>query len=151
MSSSASTRVGYDKAHEHLRSFPALPNVLVQDPARGCAYYIPAVDLGDFEATVATWGQLDDSTVTFVIPDGDLIDEVPPSLRTPELTPSVLIRYTRAEKSYFLTNDDLQRFRVVQPMDAFDPESISFILPRGTELIEELPLLRRALLQSGTQ
>ena len=107
--------------------------------------------LGDFEATVATWGQLDDSTVTFVIPDGDLIDEVPPSLRTPELTPSVLIRYTRAEKSYFLTNDDLQRFRVVQPMDAFDPESISFILPRGTELIEELPLLRRALLQSGTQ
>ncbi len=148
---SSATHPAYDKAHEHLRSFPVLPNVLVQDPARGAAYYIPAVELDDYEATIDTWARLDDSTVTFVIPDGDLIDEVPPSLRIPELMPSVLIRYTRAQKSYFLTHEDLQRFRVAQPKEAFDAESISFIVPRGTELIEELPLMRRALLQSGTQ
>jgi hypothetical protein len=151
MTSPSATRPAYDKAHEHLRSFPVLPNVLVQDPARGCAYYIPAVQLADFESTVATWNRLDDTTVTFVIPDSDLIDEVPPSLRAPELNPSILIRYMRGQKAYFLTHEDLQRFRVSQPTEPFDPESISFIMPRGTELIEELPLMRRALLQSGTQ
>lgn len=151
MDTDVTTRKSYAKDEEHLRTFPALPNVLIQDPARGHAYYLPAVELDAFEATVDTWSRLDDSTVTFVIPDADLIDEVPPSLRTPELNPSVLIRYVRGQKSYFLNNEDLQGFKVTQPTEPFDPESISFILPRGTELIEELPMMRRALLQSGTQ
>lgn len=142
---------GYDKAREHERRFVTLPNVLVQDPARGCAYWLTASDLEQYVASADTWASLNDSTVTFVIPDGDLVDEVPPSLRTPELKPSVLIRYVRGEKAYFLTHEQLQQFRVEQPSEPFDPGSISFILPRGTELIEELPLMRRALLQSGTQ
>ncbi|MGH3320242.1 MAG: hypothetical protein ACRDN9_08690 [Streptosporangiaceae bacterium] len=145
------TQPGHDKTHEHRRRFDTLPNILVQDPARECAYYIPANELTNFEATAETWSQLDDSTVTLVIPDGELIDEVPPSLRTPELLPSVLIRYNRGKKAFFLTHEQLRQFKIEQPTEPFDPDSISFIVPRGTELIEELPLLRRALLQSGTQ
>lgn len=145
------SRTGYDKRQEHLRCFDALPNVLVQDPVRECAYYIPAHELAQYEATVDTWAQLDDSTVTFVIPDHELIDEVPPSLRAPELLPSVLIRYNRAKKAYFLTHEELSRFKAEQPTEPVDEDSISFIVPRGTELVEELPILRRALLQSNTQ
>ncbi len=143
--------IAYDKSREHLRTFDTLPNVLVQDPVRHCAYYMQAADLAGFVANPDTWAQLDDTTVTFTIPDGEIIDEVPPALRTPELQPSVLIRYSRGKAAFFLTFEDLQQFRVDQPTEAFDPGSISFIVPRGTELVEELPLIRRALLQSNTQ
>jgi hypothetical protein len=142
----------YDKLNEHLRTFDTLPNVLIQDPARGIAYYIKAEDLAEFRTTAATWGRLDDSTVSFVIPDGEVIDEVPSFLRTPEIEPSVLIRYSRSQSSYFLTFEDLQKFSVTQPTETLNTaDSISFVIPRGTELIEELPTLRRALLQSHTQ
>ena len=141
----------FKKADEFRRIFATLPNVLIQDPARGCAYYIPAKELGAFEATPETWGRIDDSTVTFVIPNGGLVDEVPPYLRNPELHPSVLIRFGQYEGSYFLSFDELQRFRTAQPRESLDDNQISFIVPAGTELIEELPALRRAMLQSNTQ
>ena len=139
------------KAEEYRREFPELPNVVIQDPARDCAYYLNTEQLARFEATADTWMKLDETTVTFVIPDGDMIDEVPPYLRFPELRPSVLIRYARGESAYFLSFNDLQEFKIQQPRESFDPQSISFIIPRGTEMIEELPALRRALLQSNTQ
>jgi hypothetical protein len=142
----------YDKLNEHRRTFDTLPNVLIQDPARGIAYYIKAEDLAEFRTTPATWGRLDDSTVSFVISDGEVIDEVPSFLRTPEIEPSVLIRYSRNQSSYFLTFEDLKKFSVTQPTETLNTtDTISFIVPRGTELIEELPTLRRALLQSHTQ
>lgn len=143
--------VTYDKLNEHRRTFDTLPNVLIQDPARGRAYYLRGEDLAEFRTTPETWAQLNDTTVSFVIPDGEVIDEVPSFLRTPEINPSALIRYSRGQSSYFLTFEDLQRFSVEQPTESLDTaDSISFIVPRGTELIEELPSLRRALLQSHT-
>lgn len=145
------TQVGYDKANEHRRIFNELPHVLIQDPARACAYYISAKDLVHYRSTATTWSQVDDTTVSLAIPDGEVIDEVPSFLRNPEMHPSVLVRYSREQSSFFLTFEDLQRFKVDQPSEALDTaDSISFIIPRGTELIEELPTLRRALLQSHT-
>lgn len=142
----------YDKLNEHRRTFDTLPNVLIQDPARSCAYFVKAEDLTEYRCTPATWSRLDDSTVSFVIPDGEVIDEVPSFLRNPEINPSVLIRYSRGQAAYFLTFEDLQKFAVTQPTESLNTmDSISFIVPRGTELIEELPTLRRALLQSHTQ
>jgi len=102
----------YDKLEEHRRIFDTLPNVLIQDPARGRAYYIKAEELAGFRTTPATWARLNDATVSFVIPDGEMIDEVPSFLRVPEVDPSVLIRYSRLRSSYFLTFEDLQRFAV---------------------------------------
>jgi len=141
----------YNKLHEHRRQFDALPTVLIHDPARQSAYYIPAEKLESFRATADTWAKLNDTTVTLVIPDGELVDEVPSFLRVPELQPSVLIRYSRGQSAYFLGFDDLQRFAVEEP-PSLDPDvAISFAIPRGTELVEELSALRRALLQSHTQ
>lgn len=141
----------YDKLEEHRRIFDTLPNVLIQDPARGRVYFIKAEELAGFRTTPATWARLNDTTVSFVIPDGEMIDEVPSFLRVPEVEPSVLIRHSRSRSSYFLTFEDLQRFTVSQPTDSINTtDSISFIVPRGTELIEELPTLRRALLQTST-
>lgn len=142
----------YDKLNEHRRIFDTLPNILIQDPGRERIYYVKADELAEFRTTPATWARLNDATVSFVIPDGEVIDEVPSFLRTPGAEPSVLIRYSRSQSSYFLTFEDLQRFTVNQPAESLNTaDSISFVVPRGTELIEELPALRRALLQSHTQ
>jgi len=141
----------FKKADEYRRVFSSLPNVLIQDPARACAYYVMASNLTGHEVSPETWAKVNDGTVTFVIPNGELIDEVPPYLRNPELQPSVLIRFGQGQSSYFLTFDELQAYRLPQPECAPSEEQISFIIPRGTELIEELPALRRALLQSNTQ
>lgn len=144
--------VTYDKPNEHRRVFDTLPDILIQDPARGRAYFVKAEKLAEFRTTPATWARLNDTTVSFIIPDGEVIDEVPSFLRTPEAEPSVLIRHSRSQSSYFLAFEDLQRFTVTQPTESLNAAgSISFIVPRSTELIEELPALRRALLQSNTQ
>lgn len=143
--------VNQAKQEEFRREFVTLPNVLIQDPARDCAYYIKAEQLQGFKTSEQTWSIVNDTTVTFTIPDGDLVDEVPSFLRAPELEPSVLIRYMRGKESYFLSFEELQQFRISQPRESFDSQSISFIIPRGTELIEEMPALRRSLLQSNTQ
>jgi len=58
---------------------------ILQDPQRGCAYYLKAEDLSPYEASVDTLARMDDGTVTFVIPDGEIFDEVPPYLRNPEV------------------------------------------------------------------
>src|SRR5688572_17217267 len=92
-----------EKSEEFRRVFEELPEVLIQDPARQCAYDIKAEQLQRFEAGPEVWSKVDDSTVTFVIPNNELIDEVPPFLRAPELNPSVLIRYPRGQAAYFLT------------------------------------------------
>jgi hypothetical protein len=151
MTMQRTSSAAYDKLNEHRRRFESLPTVLIQDPARVCAYCIGPDRLAAFATTPATWARLDDSTVTFVIPDGDVIDEVPSFLRVPELRPSVLIRYARGRVSFFLSNEELQSFRIEQPQASLGDDTISFIIPKGTELIEELPALRRALLQSNTQ
>ncbi|NBW41987.1 hypothetical protein EBR25_13450 [bacterium] len=140
-----------DKANEFRREFHTLPNVLVQDPQRGCAYYMKADELAPYEASADTLARMDDGTVTFVIPDGEIFDEVPPYLRNPEVEPSVLIKYSHGRTSYFMELNDLEQFKIEQPASYFDDESISFIMPRGTELVEELPEMRRALLQSNTR
>src|SRR5437588_176842 len=92
----------YDKRNEHRRLFQNLPNVLIQDPARNRAYWIPTHELEAFRASPETWARLDDTTVSFVIPDGEVIDEVPSFLRVPDTEPSVLIRYSRGQAAYFL-------------------------------------------------
>ncbi|MGH3831282.1 MAG: hypothetical protein ACRDRS_12695 [Pseudonocardiaceae bacterium] len=141
----------YEKLNEHRRVFDTLPNVLIQDPARSRAYFVKTDELAKFRTTPETWARLNDATVSFVIPDGEVIDEVPSFLRTPGAEPSVLIRYSRSRSSFFLTFEDLQRFTVTQPTASLNAaDSISFIVPRGAELIEELPALRRALLQTST-
>jgi len=146
------TEVGYDKLNEHRRIFETLPNVLIQDPARERAYFITTENLVKFRSTAETWSRVNDTTVSLVIPDGEVIDEVPSFLRNPELKPSVLIRYSREQSSFFLTFEDLQQFVCEQPTESLNTsDSISFAIPRGTELIEELPTLRRALLQAHTQ
>ncbi len=125
----------YDKLNEHRRVFDKLPDILIQDPVRGRAYFVKAEELVEFRTTPATWVRLNDTTVSFVIPDGEVIDEVPSFLRTPEAEPSVLIRYSRSQSSYFLTFEDLQRFAVTQPTESLNASDlISFIVPRGTEL-----------------
>lgn len=139
------------KVQEFRKVFETLPNVLIQDPVRGCAYYLPCEALEQFRTSPETWLHLDESTVAFTIPDGEEVDEVPPFLRDSGLKPSVHLRYSRGKTAYLIPFEALQGFRIDQPTKMTeDNNSISFILPRSMEMVEELPGLTRALLQAGT-
>lgn len=147
--SSQSVQTAISKDYEYCSVYESLPDVLVQDPIRSCAYYIEATDLMKFQTSASVWTQINPGTVTFVIPDGDMLEELPPFSQSSELELSILLRYVRGQSSYFLSYEDLQKFRIPQPTETPDTYHISFIVPVGTDLIEELPPLRKALLQSN--
>lgn len=123
-------------------------DVLVQDPSNACAYLLPPGELQQFEVGPKTWSRVTPATVTFVIPNGSLVDEVPPFVQAPDGRPSVLIQYPSGQRAYFLDFDQLQRYRIEQPNEK-SGYGISFVIPRGTELVEELPGLMVAILQIG--
>jgi hypothetical protein len=133
------------------KAFAALPEILIQDPIHECAYRIPAARLSDYRTGPGAWTQLTPETVTFVIPGAEDIEEVPPFVASADNEPSVLIQFPTDQSSYLLSWAELQQFQIDQPTEYWDGfEGVSFVMPRGMELIEQLPALRRAALQSGT-
>lgn len=125
-----------------------LPDVLIQNPARSCAYLIPAAELSEYRTTPETLSQLTPSTITFVIPDESFVEEVPPFRRQPNAELSVLIQDPRRNAAYILTQEQLERYRCEQPKEGSLDYGISFAIPYGMELIQELPALRQSLLQN---
>ena len=129
-------------------TFEVLPDILIQDPVRECAYLLPASVMDVHRASKNTWEQVEYGTVTFVIPDENFIEEVPPFNSCPDENPSVLIQYPHGEASYFLTFDQLQHYKTDKPVEHGE-YGISFVIPLSVELIEELPAVMRGLLQSS--
>jgi hypothetical protein len=133
------------------KAFSALPEILIQDPIHECAYHIPTDRLREYQTGPEVWAQLTPDTVTFVVPGVADIEEVPPFFASPDNEPSVLIQFPTDESSYLLSWEELQKFQIAQPTQYWDGfDGVSFVLPRGLELIEQLPAVRRAFLQSGT-
>jgi hypothetical protein len=133
------------------KSFSALPDILIQDPVHECAYHIPSDSLRKYRTGPDVWERLTPETVTFVVPGESDIEEIPPFSASPDNQPSVLIQFPADESSYLLSWTELQEFQIAQPTEYWDGfDGLSFVLPRGMELIEQLPAMRRALLQSGT-
>lgn len=128
--------------------FPTLPDVLVQDPVRQCCYLIPADSLTRFRVRPADFLRLGSEAVTFVIPDDEFIEQVPPFLKSQDALPSVLVQHPAGSASYFLTYEELQLFKVPEGTE-LPSYGIAFVIPTGMELIEDLPPLMRAALQSG--
>ena len=134
-----------------VRVFAEVPDLLIQDPAHECAYLVPAFAVEDHSVSDSTWNDVDEGTVTFLIPDGNLFAEVPPFSQEQHEEPSVLVQFPRGSAAYFFSFAELQMYRIDQPTEYPDGfNGISFVIPRGTALIERLPATRRATLQSGT-
>lgn len=125
------------------------PDILIQDPLNDCAYLIPAEKLTGHAVSEGTWTTITADTVTFVIPDADIVEMAPPVNRSPDQRPDVLIQHPAAEAAYFLTFSDLQKYLVDVQGPGTIQYGISFSIPYGFELIEELSPLRRSLLQAG--
>ena len=133
------------------KTFSTLPDILIQDPLHECAYHIPAARLADYHTGPDVWAQLTSDAVVFVIPGADEIEEVPPFFASSGNEPSVLVQFPAGSSSYLLSWEDLQTFQIEQPTEYWEGfDGVSFVLPRGMELIEQLPAVRRAMLQSGT-
>jgi hypothetical protein len=115
------------------------PSIVIQGPVRNRVYRIGPAELARFRTSVWTWSRLDDSTVTFVIPEeSQVVEVVPPFLRDSTLLPSMLIRDCRRKVSYFLTFADIQEFET-DSLDTGVRNTVEFVITRGTELIDELP------------
>lgn len=135
------------KAESKKERIENLPNIIIQDSIKNCAYILPSNTMDTYKVTVDTWSKIGSDTVTFVIPGEDYIEEIPPFSQVNTDRPSVLIQFPSNDTAFFLSFDDLEKYETNIPEN--QPEqSISFILPRGTELIEELPDLRISLLQT---
>ncbi|GGA58697.1 hypothetical protein GCM10007416_34850 [Kroppenstedtia guangzhouensis] len=140
-----------ERKHDNLSNtviFEDLPDVLIQDPHHEYAYFIPADELKSFQVSGETWEHVTPGTVTFVIPDENYVEEAPPFTQYGVESPSVLVQFPRDESAYFLKNEDLQKFRIDQP-ETQPVGSMSFVIPRGTELWQEVPKMRAWELQSG--
>ncbi|MGH8998832.1 MAG: hypothetical protein ACRDY7_05515, partial [Acidimicrobiia bacterium] len=79
-----------DRESSWLRSrsrtlFTELPDVLIQDPIRSSSYLISAAELAVHVVTSDVWPRIDGGTVTFVIPGGDAVEEMPPFRQEPDL------------------------------------------------------------------
>lgn len=104
------------------------PNILIEDAARNSAYYIPAEEMDAFKAGARTWVQVSANTVAFNIPS-DETDSVPPYTQNLDANPSVLIRFSAGKAAYFLTNDQLQNFKIPPGTPSGD-EVVRFVIPR---------------------
>ncbi len=125
-----------------------LPNVLIQDSANVSPYYFKSGELKKFEVN-----SLEDTenTVTFLIPNGDLFDEVSP--QTFEENPSILIKFPKDNSQYLIPNNKLIDYKIesFDEMASISNECLTFIIPRGDELLEDIPNMSPAMLQSNTE
>lgn len=138
------------KLQEYKREFTSLPSVLIQHPTRGCAYFIPELDLLKYKADAKAFAKLRSGTVTFVIAGEEIVDELPAFNQDPSNQPDVMIRFPHDRTSYLVPFAELEKYQVDQPTTSFGDHYISFIVPGGMELVEEIPLLKKGLLQSNT-
>ncbi len=123
----------------------AVPDVLIQHPAKQAKYLIPGERLSEFTVRPETWSRFGTEAVTFVIAtEDDLLEEIPPVNREPDADPAIHIQHPAQEAAYYITAEQLAEFAT----DEVDEYGISFVVPAGHELIEEMPALMRGLLQS---
>lgn len=124
-----------------------VPDVLVQHPTKQESYLIPGERLTEFAVGPETWSSFGSDVVTFVIADeADLLEEIPPVTREPGADLTLHIQDPVRESAYFLTSEQLAEFKAEGEIGDYD---ISFVVPVGLELIEEMPALMRGLLQSS--
>lgn len=125
------------------------PVVLIQDVLNQRSYLLDGSDLEKHLLTKEMLSEIGNETVTYVIPEEtSFMDFMPPFMQVPSANPSVIIQHHSQEKSYFISSQDLIKYLTPQPRTHGDGYDVSFILPHGTELIEELPEMMKGLLQT---
>lgn len=125
-----------------------LPDVLIQDSKNAISYFIPADQLSKFETKSI---EHEEDLLTFLIPNGDLIDDVNEFSSHSENS-SVLIKHPAGEANYLITQNNLKKFelRTFEEMTKIVDNCVSFIIPAGDELLEDIPNLAPSMLQSNT-
>jgi hypothetical protein len=123
----------------------AVPDVLIQHPAKKVNYLVPGERLVEFTVGPDTWSQFGTEAVTFVLAtEEDLLGEIPPVNREPDANPAIHIQHPEREAAYYISAEQLEEFAV----EEVGEYGISFVVPMGHELIEEMPALMRGLLQT---
>ena len=128
--------------------FKQMPSVLIQNPAVAETYLIPADAFSQFKMTPDRLSLVDDGVVTFTIPDDEFVEVTPPFNSTHSPNPWVMVQFLATRESFLLSPADLRAYSVDQPND-YGGYGISFAIPSGNEMIEDLTPVMYAKLQSG--
>lgn len=121
--------------------------ICIQDPALSVTYLLDEADLGGFTADPDDYAATAD--VLFVIPSGELLQELPSSRLSDSSTPSIQIVDPDGNRSWLIPFEGLQRFRV--PVPPTDGDDIAwFAMPTARELIAAVPVFRKALVQHSS-
>lgn len=133
---------------EQSEAFVELPDILIQDSKNAIYYFIPSAKLSLLQTESI---EQRENIITFSIPNGDLIEEVNDFPITNEIS-SVLINDPRWNMQYLITYEDLKKYEIktFEEVSKIIDNCLSFIIPTGDELIEDVPNLSPSMLQSNT-
>lgn len=122
-------------------------NLLIQDTTIRCSYFLGQEDLTKFEVPKGV--EPLDADVLFMIPNEFLLDEVPPARRTDGPVTRIAIVDSVANRTYQISRQDLEAFEIDSNAGE-DPNTVTFAIPSSLDLMTEVPIFRRALLQYGS-
>jgi hypothetical protein len=117
--------------------------ILIQDPALRCSYILNEDELEKFVAPYED--KLAPVDLVFMVPNDSLLDEIVPAQSNVGPILTIAIIDPLLKKRYVISREDLEKFES-EKLD-FDKETISFSIPSSLELIEQVDLFRKALVQ----
>jgi hypothetical protein len=121
--------------------------ICIQDPVSVATYLVDDADLAPFVTDPDDYGTAID--MLFVIPSGQLVQELPASRLSESMTPSIQITDPAGNRSWVIPFEKLQGFRVpVPPVDSDDV--VWFAMPTARDLIAAVPVFRKALVQHSS-
>lgn len=122
-------------------------NILIQDTNIRCSYLLNDDQLKKYEVSIEP--DTLDADVLFMVPNEFLLDEIPPSRSTDGPVTSIAIIDSVADKAYQLSRNDLEAYEV-DVNTGTSPGTITFAIPTSMELMTEVPIFRRSLVQYGS-
>lgn len=122
---------------------------MIQNRVTEQIYFIKGSTLDKYEYD----GNTIENAVHFILPDNDIVDVVDEYENTYQHeSETIIIHFHRAEKSFKIDVDDLYYFELSErELENVGDSFVSFILPTPNDLIERIPAMRPAMLQSNTQ
>ena len=126
-------------------------NILIQDTNIRCSYLLNDDQLKKYEVSMEP--DTLDADVLFMVPNEFLLDEIPPSRSTDGPVTTIAIIDSVADKAYQLSRNDLEAYEVDVNVDVnidTNPGTITFAIPSSMELMTEVPIFRRSLVQYGS-
>jgi hypothetical protein len=123
------------------REKDGVPSILIEDPKRQTTYFIPGKTLQNYLINNDSLPELTPGTVIFVLPNEQDNEQIQPFIDPEEESPSILIQDRVNEQGYYFDSQQLKDFEIDLSFEFDDTNTVTFIIPFGWDLIENLPIV----------